>query len=366
VNFDESKGIVGCVLSFDYAFLVFSYEGAMTDNLSQLTALLEAAVTAREALFDDRHETALRLFNGFAEGWPTLVLDVYGRTLVVQDYSEASADQDAATAAVAAAQLFCTTRLPWLEAVLLKRRNAESQTERNGVLLAGAQLTRKIRENGVWYALELTLNRDASFYLDTRNLRAWAKQNLSGKTVCNTFAYTGSLGIAAQAGGATKVMQLDLNRAFLNVAKTSCTLNGFAIDRKDFRSADFWPAISKLIHEEVRFDCLFLDPPFYAATAKGVVDTENNYARLMNKVRPLINDGGYLVAVNNGLFVSGATFMATLEGLCADGYLSVEELIPVPPDCVGLCLAPDAVTVTDPAPFNHATKIAVMRVRRKP
>jgi 23S rRNA (cytosine1962-C5)-methyltransferase len=160
-------------------------------------------------------------------------------------------------------------------------------------------------------------------------------------------------------------VQLDLNRNFLNVAKTSCTLNGFPIERKDYLTADFWPAVSRLNREEARFDCVFLDPPFFAATAKGVVDTENNYARLMNKVRPLINDGGWLVAINNGLYVSGADYLATLESLCADGYLAIESLISVPPDCTGYEETSKAQRLIDPAPFNHATKIAVLRVRRK-
>ena len=56
---------------------------------------------------------------------------------------------------------------------------------------------------------------------------------------------------------------------------------------------------------------------------------------LINKVRPLVSDGGTLVTINNALFVSGAAYMAMLETLCADGYLTIEELIPVPQDFLG-------------------------------
>ena len=333
-------------------------------NLTDLTASLEAALAARADLLDARHTAAIRLFNGFAEGCPALpinlVVDLYARTLVLHDYS---ATHDAET--IATALRFYQERLPWLQSVLLKQRNAADPAARNGVLLMGETTDRKISEYGVWYAVELALNRDAGFYLDTRNLRAWALANLRGKTVLNTFAYTGSLGVAALAAGATRVVQLDLNRAFLNVAKTSCTLNGFPIDRKDYVSSDFWPAVSRLNHDGARFDCVLLDPPFFAATAKGIVDVENNYARLMNKVRPLINDGGWLVAINNGLYVSGVDFMNTLTSLCAEGYLTIEALIPVPPDCTGYAETMKAQSLIDPAPFNHATKIAVLRVRRK-
>jgi 23S rRNA (cytosine1962-C5)-methyltransferase len=83
------------------------------------------------------------------------------------------------------------------------------------------------------------LNADSSLYLDTRLLRAWASEHLGGKRVLNTFAYTGSLGVAAQAGGAARVVQLDLNRRFLNLAKDSYTLNGFPIHKSDFMQVIF-------------------------------------------------------------------------------------------------------------------------------
>lgn len=337
----------------------------MTNIYTALEERLNVAFAARAALFEPRHETALRLFNGFSEGWPELpklVVDLYARTLVLHDYAEEPTTE---SHTVRQALAFYRARLPWLQAVVLKQRNAKTAEGRNGLLLYGTQPCRKVREHGVWYALDVRLNRDASFYLDTRNVRAWALRMLQGKTVLNTFAYTGSLGIAARAGGAARVVQLDLKREFLNVAKTSCTLNGFAIDRQDYLTGDFWPLLSRLNRAGAHFDCVFLDPPFFAATAKGVVDTETNYARLINKVRPLINDGGWLVAINNALYVSGADFMNVLQTLGADGYLNVEELIPVPPDCTGYATS-QVVAVSNPAPFNHATKIAVLRIRRKP
>ena len=332
------------------------------NELPHLLTLLNNALTARAALFDARHETAFRLFNGFTEGWPTLAIDVYGQTLVLHDYAEVP---DESRSAIAAAQQFYQTSLPWISAVLLKSHHASAPQARNGILMAGTTLARKVREHNVWYAVDLRLNRDASLYLDTRNLRAWALRNLNGQRVLNTFAYTGSLGVAAQAAGATRVVHLDLNRSFLNVAKTSYTLNGFPIHKADFQTGDFWPQISRLIRAGVEFDCVLLDPPFFAATSKGVVNMEKNYARLINKVRPLIADGGLLVAVNNALFVSGAEYLQTLQRLCADGYLAIESLIPVAEDFTGYDTTRVAAEVIASAPFNHSTKIAVLRVRRK-
>ena len=322
--------------------------------------LLEKAFTARAGLFDEKHQSAFRLFNGFTEGQPSLAVDLYDRTLVFHNYADIPLQ---GIAAVRDAQAFYLAQLPWVQTIVLKTRRGTTQQEKNGLLLHGQTPDRKIRENGVWYALDLTMNRDASLYLDTRNLREWLKNNLDGASVLNTFAYTGSLGVAAMAGGAERVVQLDRNREFLNLAKTSYTLNGFTIVKNDFLSADFFPAVSQFKRSRQTFDCVLLDPPFFSSTAKGRVDLENDPARLINKVRPLVKNGGWLVVINNALFVSGADFMEILDSLCLDGFISIETIIPVSQDFTG---SPETVVAdhpADPAPFNHPTKITVLRVR---
>ncbi|HJQ15358.1 MAG TPA: class I SAM-dependent methyltransferase [Anaerolineales bacterium] len=324
--------------------------------------LIEKALEARASLFDARHESAFRLFNGFTEGEPKLVVDLYASTLLLHNYADDSTQGK--LIAEHAAQ-FLQNQLPWLRAGVVKTRNSQSQEERRGQLLFGETPDTRIKEHNIWYSIDLTMNRDASFYLDTRNLRKWLIENMHGKTVLNTFAYTGSLGIAALAGGAKRVVQHDLNRQFLNVAKTSYTLNGFPIHRQDFIATDFFTLAGNFKRTNETFDCVIIDPPFFSTTSKGKVNQVHESARLINKVRPLINDGGTLVTINNALYVSGQDYMRTLETLCKDGYLKIRELIPVPEDFSGFPETRVVKPVTDPMPFNHSTKIAVLDVRRK-
>lgn len=324
--------------------------------------LIEKALEARASLFDARHESAFRLFNGFTEGEPKLVVDLYASTLLLHNYADDSTQGK--LIAEHAAQ-FLQNQLSWLRAGVVKTRNSQSQEERRGQLLFGETPDTRIKEHNIWYSIDLTMNRDASFYLDTRNLRKWLIENMHGKTVLNTFAYTGSLGIAALAGGAKRVVQHDLNRQFLNVAKTSYTLNGFPIHRQDFIATDFFTLAGNFKRTNETFDCVIIDPPFFSTTSKGKVDQVHESARLINKVRPLINDGGTLVTINNALYVSGQDYMRTLETLCKDGYLKIRELIPVPEDFSGFPETRVVKPITDPMPFNHSTKIAVLDVRRK-
>lgn len=325
--------------------------------------LVGRAVRARLSMLDAAHEGAWRLFAGPLEGAPRFVVDVYARTLVVHDHGGEDADEAGAVEVVKAAR----DHLPWARAAVWKLHGARDDEARAGRLLFGTkdEVDRKITEGGVRYAIELMLHQDASFYVDTRELRAWLRANMAGKRVLNTFAYTGSLGVAARAAPAAVVVHVDRSKPFLNVAKQSYAMNGFEVSRADFRAADFYEATSRLRKEGALFDCVIVDPPFFATSGRARVDAVGDFGRLLAKVRPLVADGGALVAVNNALFVSGAEQTRALEEHCADGYASVEALIGVPEDCTGFAETRTGAPPKDPAPFVHSTKIAVLRVRRK-
>ena len=327
-----------------------------------LFALVQAAAQKRAAALSGAHDAALCLFNGYTEGAPGLVVERFGRTLLLTTHAVATASE----AELGALAERLREQFPFLLSALWKRRG-EDEELRRGRLLFGAEseLERRVTENGVRYALDLRLHQDAGLYLDTRELRAWLKRELSGRTLLNTFAYTGSLGVAAAAGGASEVVHVDRNRAFLNQAKASYALNGLSVARRDFVVGDFFAVSSELRRQGRLFDCVILDPPFFASTPGGRVDLVGDAERLLNKARPLVADGGRLVVVNNALFVSGAAQMALLERACSDGYLALERTVPVPEDVVGAAGGDAAAPPADPAPFNHSTKIAILSVRRK-
>lgn len=329
----------------------------------ELAPLLRAA-ELREPLLDARHAGAVRLFNGFTEGLPVLVVDLYARTLVVHDHAGAP-DGDEALARAAAGAL--RERFPFVRAALWKARKAASVEARHGRLLFGgeADLDRRVEEDGVRYALALAAGRDASFYLDTRGLRAWARRELAGRKVLNTFAHTGSLGVAARAAPAAAVVHTDLARPALDVAKESYALNGFPVRRADFVTGDFFEVTSRLRRANRLFDCVFLDPPFFSATEQGRVDLLAEGRRLLDKCRPLVAHEGRLAVVNNALYLPGAEWLRTLEEAGAGGYAEVERLVPVPDDVTGLAREGAPAWPADPAPFNHPTKIAILRLRRK-
>jgi 23S rRNA (cytosine1962-C5)-methyltransferase len=320
------------------------------------------ALNLRQNLIKNAETNALRLFNGFLEGLPSLTLDLFNDTLVVYDYSEVPVENHIFYKDV---WKYCLDLIPSIRSVIIKIRNTDNPEEKKGLLVYGEKATDRINEFEIRYAVDLQMNQDAGFYLDTRELRKWLIENTNGLSVMNTFAYTGSLGVAALAAGAAPVVQTDLSRKFLNIAKSSYELNGFKINKKDFIVGDFFSVVKMFKKQRQLFNCVILDPPFFSSTKAGNVNLIEENQRLINKVRPLISHNGWLIVVNNALFLSGVEFQNQLENLCLDGYLQIEKLIPVPQDVTGYPETRVSNLPVETYPYNHSTKIAILKVFRK-
>ncbi|MEW6180524.1 MAG: class I SAM-dependent methyltransferase [Chloroflexota bacterium] len=325
---------------------------------------VKLALQARLPLLDEEHQSAVRLFSGFYEGFTDVLIDLYGRTLVIFNYHE---NPVLLRPMLIELQKWLIGQFPWISAVVHKTRSVRNMPSRLGVIRYGDEqaLTTRVVENGVSYAINLRLNQDASFYLDTRNLRVWLKEHMAGKSVLNTFAYTGSLGAAALAGGARRVVQTDHNPRFLELARQTYRLNGWEVNEEDFLIGDFFKVMDGLRQKKQLFDCVILDPPFFSTGFNGEIFLNEKTLPLLNKVRPLVAHDGVLIVVNNALYMSGAGLIRIFDEISQSGYIWLEEIIPVPPDVTGYPETRVSPPPVDPQPFNHPTKIAVLRVHRK-
>lgn len=332
-------------------------------NFDTLLPLLQRALQARHPLMAAAPNTnAWRLFNGFTEGLRGISIERYAESVVIHNLIH---PPEVFAPLLPPLIDLLRRELPQTQSILLKTRRSSHLEHKRGVLVYGNNLANQIVEDGISYAINLTLNQDCSFYLDTRNLRTWIRQHAAGLRVLNTFAYTGSLGVAAAAAGAAHVTQTDQNTAFLALANQSYALNSVAMRSIAHIPADFFTFAARLRRQKTLFDIVLLDPPFFSSGARARVDLQQQYTNLLNKLRPLVAHEGWLIAINNALFVSGETYLQTINALTNEHYIRLETLIPIPQDCLGYPpLTPNAFPA-DPAPFNHPTKIAVLHITRK-
>ena len=220
-------------------------------NPETLVARLEAAWQRRAALHDQPQTNLYRLVHGFGDDLPGLNIDSAGDLAVIWEQRQDAYD--------------LTVVATWLQqrlspsAILHKGPRFRGQGG-GGVVLHG-EITageHQVSEAGLRFAIEPLAAQNLGIFIDARPARAWLLDNSAGRIVLNTFAYTGSLGVAALAGWARSCVQVDLQRAQLQRARRNHELNGQAIDDRDLMKAD---CLRWLRRSKRQVGGLILDPP---------------------------------------------------------------------------------------------------------
>src|SRR5262249_43288443 len=120
-----------------------------------------------------------------------------------------------------------------------------------------------VREpGGLRFAIDLGRAGNPGLYLDARPVRAWLRGGAAaGRRVVNLFAWTGSLGVAAAAGGARPVTQADSHAASLVWCRSNAELSGVACDDRDLARMNVYQHIRRAQAGRQRYDAIILDPP---------------------------------------------------------------------------------------------------------
>ncbi len=110
--------------------------------------------------------------------------------------------------------------------------------------------------------------------------------DLSGLTVLDLFAGTGSMGLEALSRGAKSVSFVDSNQASISLLFKNLELTGF-LERAHILKKSAATAVELLSKKGMRFDLIFLDPPY----DRGWIDAT---LRKLNRF-PLLAEEGMIV-----------------------------------------------------------------------
>lgn len=108
------------------------------------------------------------------------------------------------------------------------------------------------------------------------------KGKIEGKAVLDLFAGSGSLGIEALSRGAESATFVDIQKRCIDTIKKN--LRSLSIDTKRVRvlQYDTLKSIKKLSDSKIRFDLIFIDPPYYGEWIKKSLISLNMYDILYN------------------------------------------------------------------------------------
>ncbi|MEI5909654.1 class I SAM-dependent rRNA methyltransferase [Bacillus spongiae] len=257
---------------------------------------LSLAVKKRKKFFDDKDTTAFRLFNGEGDGIGGLTIDHFEGYYVITWYSEGIYKFKEEI-------LKSVSNVVDYKGIYQKKRFAgkgQYIEEDDFVMGEQAEFPLIVKENGIKFATYLNDGAMVGVFLDQREVRKRIRDYYAnGKSVLNTFSYTGAFSVAAALGGATKTTSVDVAKRSL-----SKTIEQFSVNEIDYESQQiivedvfqYYKYAGKKHH---KFDMVILDPPSFARTKKTTFSAAKDYPKLLAQSIDLTNDNGVIVASTN-------------------------------------------------------------------
>ncbi len=280
------------------------------------------ALAVRQGMAERFDTDALRLINAEADGLPGVTVDRYGDTLVGQ-FATAGAERNKAS--LVDALMALTGARSFYERSDVDGRAREGLEPAVGTL-AGAEPPERIviHEGPVRYEVDVRGGHKTGFYLDQRDNRRIVAECAKGRTVLNTFCYTGGFGVAAQAAGAAAVTHVDLSAPALAQARRNIALNG--LPEAELIQENVFQALRGFRDRGRSFGLVVLDPPKFAETKAQTEKALRGYKDINLLGLKLVEPGGLLATFSCSGAIDPATFRMMLAGAARDAKRRVRIL----------------------------------------
>ena len=249
---------------------------------------LQSALILRKTigLADNPENTTYRLVHGEGDHLPGLIIDVYGKTAVMQAHSigmhfcrKQIASQLVKVMGSRIENVFykSETTLPFMDS-------------ENGFLYGGSDDNVAL-ENGLKFYVDWLRGQKTGFFVDQRENRLLLERYARGKRVLNMFCYTGGFSFYAMRGGAELVHSVDSGAKAIELTNRNVALN-FPNDQR--HQAFCEDAFKFLDSCGQGYNLIILDPPAFAKHRGALHNALKGYTRLNQKAFQLIQPGGVL------------------------------------------------------------------------
>ena len=263
--------------------------------MRQIASMLYDPIKSKlDSGFASKQVDAKRLFHGrghLYEGLEHINIDWYPPVLLVTAYDEVQSIDDLKAIITEA------DKSDQIKSVILQRRSTRGAPSE---VLAGVEVTScNVSEGQLKFEIHPGVQQNAGLFLDMRLLREWLQEYSDGKNILNLFAYTCSLSVAALAGNARQVVNVDMSKPSIKWGERNHALNDQdmrsvrSIPHNLFRS---WGRIRKF----GPYDTILIDPP---TRQRGSFDAEKDYAAVLKKLNQLTKPGTDIIGTVNSPYL---------------------------------------------------------------
>ena len=293
---------------------------------------IKAAIEYREAFYTDTSTNTFRVFNGEGDGIGGLCIDYFNGYYMITWYS----------LGIYEFQNYIVQALK--SCVDYKGIYQKKRFDTKGMYLGedddficGEKSPEPliVKENGVNFAVYLDDGAMVGVFLDQKDVRKTIRDEYAkGKTVLNTFSYTGAFSVYAVLGGAKKTTSVDLAKRSLAKTKEQFEMNNIDSTKQEIIVDDVFDYFKYAVRKKLLFDMVVLDPPSFARSKKRTFSASKDYVTLLKEAIQITNKNGIIVASTNAANVSMFTFRDFIKKAFSDLKLKykVEESFSLPKD----------------------------------
>ena len=297
-GFAEAGNIAVKLLTFDNRKIDDSFWQERLNKAFELRKMM--------GLIDNEHTNCYRLVHSEGDNLPGLIIDIYGKTAVVQAQTEGMAlnVRNIADALMT---------IPGLNIISVYNKSSEAM-QRMGKdavddgYLIGEKSDDFVLENDSKFLIDWEKGQKTGFFLDQRNNRELVRQLAKNKIVLNTFCYTGGFSVTALNGGAKKVVSVDCSKKAISDCEKNIALNGFDIVENPSAAEDAKLYLQNMKQGE--FDLIILDPPAFAKNHKSLHRGLQGYKFINAEAIRKIKEGGLLFTFSCSQAVDKAQFQS--------------------------------------------------------
>lgn len=250
---------------------------------------LSEAFSLRSALQLTGREdnTIYRLVHGEGDRLPGLVIDVYGKTAVMQAHS---VGMHVCRETIADALIAASNGL--IENVYYKSETTlpfKADLHQENGFLRGHDDGNIALENGLKFHIDWLRGQKTGFFVDQRENRSLLEHYAKGRNVLNMFCYTGGFSVYALRGNAKLVHSVDSSSKAIDLTRANAELN-FPNDSRHEAFAE--DAFKFLEQAGSNYDLIVLDPPAFAKHKDALRNALKGYTRLNAIAFKKIRKGG--------------------------------------------------------------------------
>lgn len=281
------------------------------------------AINLRESLglYKNESTNIYRLIHGEGDNMPGLIVDIYGSTAVMQCHS-VGMYLIRQTLAELIVELYKGT----IKSVFDKSSGTlpyKAQLNPKDEYIIGSEVQEVLLEHGNRFDVSWIEGQKTGFFIDQRENRLLLQSYSKGKTVLNTFGYTGGFSVYAIKGGALKTITVDSSQKAIDLTNRNVELNFGKTSKHESFCSDVFEFLK---NSSENFDIIVLDPPAFAKHNEALRNALQAYKRLNNTAIRRLKPGGILFTFSCSQVVNKENFRNAVFSASAISGRSVKIL----------------------------------------